>query len=352
MIRDFLTWWGQQIFSLLPARFVGNPKPNSDAILISDLDGEASDPSVPALSWRRAGVDGETRRFPRDPGGAGRLAQSLGDARGPILIEVSAGAALSKHLILPAAAERDLDRVLRYAMDEETPFSPEEVYWDWTITGRDRAARTLTVRLTLLPRARLAPMMDLLRDAGVPVDGIRIPSTDDVQVISLSHDGRRPREGATVRRPGVLWAAAGALAIAAIVLPFLFQSLALVRIEARIDASRIDASKAQTLRSRLDGTADGGDVILAERSRLSDPLAVLAALTSSIPDDTFLSDLTLKGRKLTIAGQSAAATRLIGALAGKGPFRDPSFAAPVTRIGTDAAALEVFSISAEIGDTP
>ena len=93
-------------------------------------------------------------------------------------------------------------------------------------------------------------------------------------------------------------------------------------------------------------------MILLERSRFADPLQVLAGLTEALPDDTYLSDLLLKGHKLTVAGQSSSATRLIGILATNALFHDPSFVAPVTRLGPDTGTLEVFSITAEVRGEP
>ncbi|HYZ64615.1 MAG TPA: PilN domain-containing protein, partial [Acetobacteraceae bacterium] len=65
-----------------------------------------------------------------------------------------------------------------------------------------------------------------------------------------------------------------------------------------------------------------------------------------LPDDTYLYELSLRDRVLTVSGQSAAAARLIPLLAADPAVRNPAFAAPVTRNETTGA--ESFSIRAEI----
>ena len=75
------------------------------------------------------------------------------------------------------------------------------------------------------------------------------------------------------------------------------------------------------------------------------PLVAIAELTRMLPDDTYLTQLQLLQRKVTISGRSASASRLIGSLAAGDQLRNPAFAAPVTRIGTS----EAFTISVEIG---
>jgi general secretion pathway protein L len=72
---------------------------------------------------------------------------------------------------------------------------------------------------------------------------------------------------------------------------------------------------------------------------------VLHALTAVLPDNTFLTDLTLKQRQIALRGQSANAALLISALSAEPSLRNPSFAAPVTRAASGGSDL--FAIAAE-----
>src|SRR5262249_53993468 len=74
---------------------------------------------------------------------------------------------LCKTLTLPLAAERDLDQVLTFEMDRETPFSDDEVFWSHRIVGRDRQRGQLSVRLFLVPRPTLGRLLDALAQAGM-----------------------------------------------------------------------------------------------------------------------------------------------------------------------------------------
>ena len=95
------------------------------------------------------------------------------------------------------------------------------------------------------------------------------------------------------------------------------------------------------LRHRLAGDAGAA---AAARAHAGDTLQALATLTDLLPDDTYLTTLSLQHGKLRLEGQSAAATRLIGALSAEPHIRNPGFAAPVLR--SDAGA-DVFAIEAE-----
>ena len=87
-------------------------------------------------------------------------------------------------------------------------------------------------------------------------------------------------------------------------------------------------------------------MLSAERARVGDALAALAATTAVLPDDTYLTDLTLRQRHLVMNGRSAAAARLIGLLSAAPGLREPAFLAPVTR--SDTGHADLFSIRAEL----
>jgi general secretion pathway protein L len=106
-------------------------------------------------------------------------------------------------------------------------------------------------------------------------------------------------------------------------------------------------SEVQALRQRISAENAAGDAIAEARLKTGNALEVLAALTELLPDDTFLNDLTLRQRRLTVTGQSAAAPKLIATLAGDDLVRNPGFGAPVTR--NEAAKRDVFSIQADVG---
>ena len=67
----------------------------------------------------------------------------------------------------------------------------------------------------------------------------------------------------------------------------------------------------------------------------------MAAITSALPDDTYLMSFSLRERVMALSGRSAAATRLITTLSADPDLQDPSFDAPITRVGDKA---DLFSI--------
>ena len=324
-------------------------------MLISPV-GDVGNDTVAALilSVRRGGKIGQQGRFSCDAEGMRDLSLRLKSNSNPqhLMLALPEVSLLDKTLLLPAAVEPDLDRVLGYEMDVETPFSADEVYWNWSVDGRDRVHGKVIVTLALLPRAILSGLLGLLHRHGISPQEIAAPRADGTTVfLPLEHVGK-VGEGARRRPSRLAWGVCLGLAVLAVVLPFLQQSIERNTLEKRSEAVRALANEARALQSRLDGTAGGGGAIILQRRQFADPLRVLAELTQALPDDTVITDFSLKGHKLTVAGQSSSATRLIGILAANSLFHDPSFASPVTRVGPESGALEVFSLTAEVGDEP
>jgi general secretion pathway protein L len=119
------------------------------------------------------------------------------------------------------------------------------------------------------------------------------------------------------------------------------QQAALDAAQARIDALAPAAHEAMRLRQRLAIAASGQEAVAAAQAS-GDALQILAALTAALPDDTYITDFTLKSGELTFDGESGNAARLIALLAAVPKFQDPGFAAPVTRAINGGADL--FSI--------
>ncbi|WP_422864841.1 PilN domain-containing protein [Endosaccharibacter trunci] len=369
MIRDALVWWSDQMLDLVPARFTRPDPSEAGALLVEpQLDavrlslreaGTERVIEIPAL--RRAdpvlaGTEGDPAQIePADADGFVRVVNAvLGPKRAmPVLLRLPADAVLRRDVVLPLAAEAGLDRVLAFEMDRLTPFSAEELFFSSTITGRDRATGRLFVRLALLPRAPLRPVLSLLAAAGTEAQAIEVPASggEPALRIPLAHEApvsaRRQRLSL---RAG--FGACAALLLLAIVLPFVQQQWALNQADRRIAALRTPVQAVQALQNRIDSGAAGALLVRAERARLGDTLSVLAAVTTVLPDDSYLTDLALRQGELTISGQSPSAARLIPAISAVSAFTAPAFTAPVTRI--EGQGQELFSIKAGIapGDVP
>ena len=339
MLKGLIAWWLAQLVSLLPARWRSRDHSLPDAI-VAEPAGDGF-----ALRLRRRRRESALGRFALDePGLRAAAAAVRGRRGGPAVLRFAPAMLLEREVVLPLAAERELEQVLRYEMDRFTPFGAEEVFWTAEPVARDRATGRLRVRLSLVPRAAVAPMLQALGRIGAAPAALEAALPGGVRAIPLGGDhGRARRQRRVVSAAATVCAG---LALVAVALPFVTQSLALDAVDARIAALRPRVTLAEALRRRIAANTNGADVIAAESARLGDALQALAALTEILPDDTYLTNFALRQRHLTIDGQSAAAPRLIGLLSADPTILNPAFAAPVMR--TENGRADLFSIHAEL----
>ena len=342
MLNEFLHWWAQQLKAAMPARLVQSGAGADARGLVVVVHLPAGLPSVDVLA-RRKGRDEALGRFTLDPPGIAALRASVAGQGPAAVLRLPPELLLAQQAVLPIAAERDPERVLQYEMDRITPFTADELFWTWSVERRDRAQGRLYLRLLLVPKARLAPVLGVLREAGLRPAALEALGGGPARRIALD----RAQPARWRKRASVAAAVACAvLAVAAVAVPFGVQSIQGNRVEQQIATLRPQVDQAEALRRRILSSTAGMDVFEQQRGRVGDALQTLATLTDVLPDDTFLNELTLRARVLTISGQSAGAARLIAALAAEHSIRNPAFAAPVTR--NEGTHSEGFSIRAEV----
>jgi general secretion pathway protein L len=342
MVREFFRWWLAELAAFLPERLRNNTG-KIDAIVIAAATPLSEPIEGIVVTERRNGRETMIGRFPL----AGSGLAELRPAGKPVVLRLADSDVLHKTLGLPLAAERHLDQALAFEMDRETPFSSEELFWNHRVIRRDRSAGKLWVRLELLPRAKLARLLEALERVGIKPQRAEFNAGSNSNSF-LPLDGADNRTHRPVGR-SLLWAGAACcivLALAAAAIPFIRQELELAALDRQIAADRSGVAEAQSLRQQTEQFSVSADLVESERAKGGRPLAILAALTRMLPEDTYLTELVQQQRKVTISGRSAAASRLIAILAAGDQLHNPTFTAPVTRI--EANHIELFTISAEV----
>lgn len=322
MFAEFALWWISQMRALAPGLLAPSGR-KADALIIA-LDSLTDQPHG-TLLLRREGREHHLRTLDMAQPVPASLAPHL-----PTALRLPHGAVLHRNVVLPLAAARELTAVLGFEMDRLTPFTADELYWSISNLTFDRARAKLSLTLSIVLRAQVDALRAALARINVAPSFIEAESGRINLGLPGPQPGRRRRMG--------LSALCGILALACLATPFLRQQMALNAAAQKIAAAMPAAGKAQALRQQLTAAAQGRAAI-AQARHAGDALQVLATLTAALPDDTWLSDLTLKLGDLTFDGQSGNAARLINLLSAVPGLRAPSFTAPVTRTADGKADL-------------
>lgn len=340
MLRRFLGWWLRQLAELIPAGWRGQEIGGAETVVSVDF-GDAARPEALIAVQSRRGEDALCRAALDEAGIAAARAELARRRRpGRTVLRLPGAALLEREVALPLAAEWYPSAVIGNDLDRLTPFRREELVWTTETIERDRGRGRLLVRLSFVPRALFAGWLPALARMGLVPEQIEVAlpngrgrgeKADRGAFLRLPLDRHEGAERRERRRLRFAVSCVAVLAAAAVVLPFIRQSLAERAVGARIAALRPDVTEVLALRSRIGSAAEGADAISALRVASGDPLQALAALTRVLPDDTWLESFTFLHRQLAMTGRSARAARLIGLIAADPLLRDPTFTAPVTR---------------------
>jgi general secretion pathway protein L len=349
-LSRFLSWWGRELASLLPARVRALLAERRDEVLIEwtadalHIERRGRQP-LAATRIERSGDAALLRA------GIEKFTQSAEDA--PLqLLCLPPARVLLRSLALPAAAEANLRQVLAFEMDRQTPFRAEQVHYDCRIGARDEATRQLTVDVALAPRASLDPDLAALGELGVGLDGVDVRSAGEPRMgFNLL-----PPERRAVRRN--LWLqinlGLGALGLVLLVV-VMAQSVAnretaLETLRAETTRQRDEARGVAALRAELKTAIEGAN-FLSERKRARPPISDVALdVTERLGNDTWLQRLSLNGDQLQLQGQSREAAGLITVLQ-QSPYMDtPALQGAIT---PDArTGKEQFLIQAKVHVLP
>lgn len=343
----FLGWWGGQLRSCLPVRWQA-ALDTRDAELWLSLEDDL-------LVVRQGQVDGGETLASIDRGDSTDLVAAFEAAlteelrnRRRILL-VPAAQVLRRRLQLPAAAVDNLATVLGFELDRQTPFRPEQVFFDSRVLPHESGARTLPVELALVPREPLQAALAALGPLAAQIDAVDAAAPGGRLGFNFLPPSQRRR-----RVHGLLWINLGLLAASLLFLLLAMaqlvdnRALAVAQLQAEADAARESARSVASLRKSLEDAVAGANFLAVRKSTQPSIIELLDRLTTALPDDTFLERLNASGTTLSLTGQSARAAQLIERLRSVEGIRDAALSGaiqPDARSGKDR-----FTISAQIGN--
>ncbi len=341
-LRDFFSWWGGELAGMLPDSVVSlfqNGRP---------LRLHYADETLRLVDHGRSGEEVD-RNFTsgidfNDP----EQLRILG-AASEIRLCLEKKKYLIKKVTLPIETEENLREVLSFEMDRQTPFTPDQVYYDYIINARDKQARTLDVSLILAPIEQLNYALDLLRSQDIRINAIS-PCEEDVgdfnRVNLLPTEKRRKPQKAYRLINYALLLFFSLLLIGNLALPIWKKASYARSLETQLSDFKQQSVEAVTLRGRLERAELENRFLETKKRELLQLTQVINELTLVIPDDTWISNFELRGDEVHLHGQSVASAALIPLLDASPLFRNVSFRSPVTQNRKNNT--ERFHISAEL----
>ena len=120
----------------------------------------------------------------------GFIDQNKGD-RDNLFLSIPGNKVIFKRLSLPSPTEENLKEVLGFEMDRYTPFTLEDVYFDFKIVKRDEERKLIDVLLMVVKKEVIEYYLKLLQRINIKVRGIEVTSTALYNAIAKKGQGRK-----------------------------------------------------------------------------------------------------------------------------------------------------------------
>ncbi len=278
-----------------------------------------------------------------------RLSQicAAAEATGDVRLQLPADAVLHARVSMPKTSRRNLVQALPYELARLSPLEPERLYFDFKLTPAEPGAKSRNIELRIVQRAVVDEAIATCSNAGLAVASIAFEGDPREADFRLFPSDRTALLRTLWRRFNVPLLAGIALLLAAVLL-----IAAYVRHmeagEALADRMALEQSRAVIVErlERQAATARAEAQFVATQKRGPMLVSVLSDLSRTLPDNTWITELSIDGDKLKLEGYSKAASDLIAIFDRSGAFADAQFTAPLTQ--DTRAGIERFDLSLKV----
>ena len=336
-LRSFWRWWSGELIELLPENLQKAIAQRQQKLYV-----EVDDDKL-LLSLGNHAAQREVLRLAVGADNAGD--EDIPREVQQTILLLPDDKVLARRISLPAAAEENLREVLGFEMDLHTPFEASEVYYDYTVVGRDSARQKVTVDLVYAPRDAVDALLDGTSSLGIKTDVVTCRRRDNanLQPVNLLPLERRRARRFDVKNLNMgLTALLAVLLFTAITIPILQKNRVIVALETQVQAAAAEAREGAELRQDLEKMAAASQFLVEKKASDVMIVELVDEVSRILPDHTWITRLDLSGDELQIQGQSSASASLIGIVESSPWFENARFSSPVVQItGTDNDRIHI-----------
>ncbi|MDH3737773.1 MAG: PilN domain-containing protein, partial [Alphaproteobacteria bacterium] len=241
--------------------------------------------------------------------------------------------ALYKLLTLPIMAAGDLHDALAFQIERQTPFSPDDVYFDYRVRERDTEAKRVSIELVVAPRTAVERAVNTARRLGFDPSTVGVGDINGGDPLAFNLLPRALTNRRRNFRPLLGLVVLGALLVGGWTVSRAALDHKTTRADAlveRVELARQGADKLQALKDQRDALILESQFLGRRKLQAPKPIVFIEELTSTLPDHTWLFHLQQDGTRLRLSGYTSDASSLIELVGALPMFTDPKFGSPVT----------------------
>jgi general secretion pathway protein L len=306
-------WWLAELRGLVPGALRRRLAPARPVLRLDfDGDGVLLASCSESIEAPRGRIGPDELAEPLPPHLAATLAATRFDH---VELRLPAEQVLHQRIALPLASPRRLTSLLGFELDRQTPFTPEQVYFDAHVIERDPVGRRMMVELAIVKRGFADRALGCARRWGLEPRRLGI-----IGESGWAFDFRPERPAGNGRRHLLSMALAATAIFLTLAAWFVHAGQQAAYADAlalELASSRNAAELVKAMRKELDAR-EARIGFLARRKRATDAGRILEELASKLPDDTWITEFELNDKSLHIRGfssKTATLPTLLGASA-------------------------------------
>lgn len=338
-LRAFFYWWREELVSLLPAALRQRLQYRERQLVVAISDGGGQ------LAECHHGQPESQLSFADNTRGLlsaeqqeklARMRRRCGDK---VVIELLYEHVLSLSFPLPLEAEKNLHEAVEYELVRHVPFTTEQIYFDYELLERRKEQKKLWVSVVVVPRKQVAPLLSMVRGWGLLPEVVTVSAEPDalgalcnlrrVNLLPSAEQGGGSGAVSLVTR--LLMLSAAMLMLLVALFPLLMQQVQIEQLRAALGEVKEEAASVQSMRTELERVSAEAAYVDEQKQQLPEVLDVLNALTTRLPDDTWLERLEMKGARIRMQGLSMDASSLIELLENAPLLQNVTFDSPVVK---------------------
>lgn len=333
-VAGFLRWWLTELGALLPAQWRSSSLDLTDAVIIQPTPSGVCVSRFDNGQLTEVGVlNLEATPSPDQRSTFKSLLDKMPGKPGKLVIVLPAEAVLVKKITLPLAVEENLENVLAFEMDRHTPFKAEQVCSDFRILQRDNQNQRISLEIAVTPRDVVEQAVARIENWGETPAMVTVLAQGKPSVhFNLLPRARRPKPSSFLnRRNGALLALVLVLAAAALLLPIIMKREAVLQLMPIVERVKQAAETTDGLHRKLDALVAQHNFLLEKKRNSPVLVVVFDELARTLPEDTWVQQLDLKGKELQIMGETGSSSKLIGLMEQSKILHDTNFRSPLTK---------------------
>ncbi len=329
-LPGFLGWWGGELRALLPLRWRGWFGSGAVWHLLQHTGTQwslrRSGQAEPLASWDD-GTDPTAGDARMPPAALATALRGVDREDRRLALLLPAAVVLQRTLTLPLAARDNLQQVVAFEMDRQTPFTIAQVYYAVRELAVPATAGRFQAELVAATRGTLDPLLALLRAQGIAVDAVDVAEGNHRLGVNLLPAEQLPHRARPRRRLNLALAAACVLLLLLGLGEWLHnRRVALTQMQTEVESMHGEAQQVAALRQQLQDNAGAAGFLAQRKKNTVSMLGLLQEATTRLPDSAWLERFNVDNSgQIGFQGQSKQAAKLLDALKDSPLITDASF---------------------------